>query len=315
METTMLQAHDDKTGIKPEPLVIARNFAAPRALVFKAWSSAEHMKRWFCPECYTVPEAEIDFRPGGVCAICMRSPEGQDFWSRGEYIEIAPPDRLVFSGTVAVGGSPKFSTRTTVTFEDDGAGTRMSVHQAYEIFDEAFLFAVEGASEGWRTTLDKLEREVARIQAEGSVVHATFSIERIYDASPARVFHALSDQAVKARWFTGVDGYTVLECDMDVRPGGRERVKGRWASGVVATFDANYFDVVPNRRLVYAYEMQLDERKISVSLATMELKPEGAGTRLVMTEQGAFLDGYDDAGGREHGTGFMLDRLGASLKD
>ena len=61
--------------------------------------------------------------------------------------------------------------------------------------------------------------------------------------------------------------------------------------------------------------MHLDDRKISVSLATVELRPDGAGTEFVITEQGAFLDGYDDAGAREHGTGILLDRLGASLKD
>jgi uncharacterized protein YndB with AHSA1/START domain len=82
---------------------------------------------------------------------------------------------------------------------------------------------------------------------------------------------------------------------------------------LVSTFDATYYDVVADQRLVCAYEMSLDERKISVSLATMELKPAGTGTRLVVTEQGAFLDGYDDAGSREKGTGFLLDRLGASL--
>jgi uncharacterized protein YndB with AHSA1/START domain len=309
-------ARTNDINLKPKPLVISRTFAAPRDLVFKAWSSAEHMKRWFCPVGYTVPEAEIDFRPGGVCAICMRSPEGQDFWSRGTYIEVSPPDRLVFTTGVVVDGSKKFSAHTTVTFEDEGAGTRMTVRQAYDIHDEAFLFAVEGAPEGWRTTLDKLEQEVARIRdaQARSVVHATFSLERVYDASPAQVFRALSDKAVKARWFEGGNGWTVIEREMDVRPGGRERAKGRWPSGMVTTFDAVYFDVVPDERLVYTYEMHLDDRKISVSLATIELKPKGAGTRLVVTEQGAFLDGYDDAGSREHGTGLLLDRLGASLK-
>jgi uncharacterized protein YndB with AHSA1/START domain len=102
---------------------------------------------------------------------------------------------------------------------------------------------------------------------------------------------------------------------MDARPGGREHVQGRWESGVVSTFDALYHDVVPNERIVYAYTMHLDERKISVSLATLELKPAGTGTRLVMTEQGAFLDGYDDAGSRERGTQFLLDALGRSLED
>jgi uncharacterized protein YndB with AHSA1/START domain len=146
-----------------------------------------------------------------------------------------------------------------------------------------------------------------------SVVHATFCIERTYQASRAQVFKALSDPTAKAQWFARGDGYTLLAREMDVRPGGREHVKGRKSSGVVTTFDALYFDVVPDERLVYAYEMHLDGRKISVSLATLEIKPAGTATRLVMSEQGAFLDGYDDAGSREHGTSFLLDALGKSL--
>jgi uncharacterized protein YndB with AHSA1/START domain len=147
-----------------------------------------------------------------------------------------------------------------------------------------------------------------------TVVHATFCIERTYPAARSQVFNALTDPAAKAKWFAGGDGYTVLARHMDVRPGGREHVKGRWNTGVVSTFDAVYHDVVADERIVYSYEMHLDDRKISVSLATLELKPAGAGTRLVMTEQGAFLDGYDDAGSREHGSNFLLDALGNSLK-
>jgi uncharacterized protein YndB with AHSA1/START domain len=311
----MAQASSSTARVETKPLVITRTFAAPRPLVFKAWSTAEHMKRWFSPEGFTVPEAEIDFRAGGTCAICMRSPAGQDMWSRGKYIEVSPPDRLVFTSQVANGMIPVFTAHTTVTFEAEGPGTRMTVVQVYDIHDENFRFAIEGASEGWRTTLDKLEHEVARMQrgSQGrSVVHAMFTLERIYDASPAQVFRALSDREAKARWFEG-GAYTLLEREMDVRPGGRERMKGRWNSGIVSTFDATYYDVVANERLVYVYEMHLDDRKISVSLATMDLKPASAGTRLVVTEQGAFLDGYDDAGSREKGTGMLLDRLGASL--
>ncbi|OJY78365.1 MAG: polyketide cyclase [Rhodospirillales bacterium 70-18] len=294
------------------PLVIARRFAAPRALVFQAWSSAAHLKNWFCPEGFTVPEAAVDFRPGGVCDICMRSPEGQDFWSRGVYVEISPPERLVFTSSVVVDGAAKFTAHTTVTFEAEGDATRMTVRQVYDIHDPAFSGAVDGATEGWRTTLDRLEREVARIRGR-SAVHASFTLERVYDAPPALVFRAFTDPAAKARWFAGGEGYELLGHSMDIRPGGRERASGRWASGTVSTFDAVYFDVVANERLVYAYEMHLDDRRISVSLATLQLTPAGAGTRLVVTEQGTFLDGYDDAGAREHGTGMLMDRLGASL--
>jgi uncharacterized protein YndB with AHSA1/START domain len=315
----MARTHEMKSEInsatQPKPLVISRHFAAPRQLVFKAWSSAEHIKRWFSPEGYSVPEAEIEFRADGVFAVCMRMPSGEVHWMRGTFGEVSPPDRLTFTAGVTFGDKERFTVHTIVTFEDEGIGTRMTVNQAYDIHDPAFLSAVDGAAEGWRMTLDKLEREVARIDAAEprSVVHAIFSLERVYDASPALVFRALSEPAAKARWFEAGGGWTPVERTMDVRPGGRERAKGRWPNGLVTTFDAVYFDVVPNRRLVYCYEMHLDARKISVSLATIELAPAGAGTRLTLTEQGAFLDGYDDAGSREHGTGLLLDRLGASL--
>ena len=102
---------------------------------------------------------------------------------------------------------------------------------------------------------------------------------------------------------------------MDFRVGGTERAKGQWRSGVVSDFTARYYDIVPGERIVYAYEMHINERKISVSLATIELTPAAGGTHLRVTEQGVFLDGYDDAGSREEGTAQLMDRLGETLKD
>ena len=304
---------DVKSGIKPAPLVISRVFAAPRELVFSAWSTAAHMKNWFSPEGFTVPEAEIDFCAGGVCAICMRGPDGQDHWSRGHFLEVVAPERLVMAGDVAFEGQVKFSVRTTVIFAAEGAGTKMTVTQDYEIFDEAFLAATQGAAEGWRTTLDKLEKEVARMTAR-NVVHDEFSLERVYDAAPAAVFHALTNLEAKAKWFSGPEGYVATERKMDVRPGGREHVSGGWPGGEPHVFDAVYFDVIPNERLVYTYEMHIGARKISVSLATVTLEPAGAGTKLTVTEQGVFLDGYEDAGSRKEGTGYLLDQMGEYLK-
>jgi uncharacterized protein YndB with AHSA1/START domain len=153
--------------------------------------------------------------------------------------------------------------------------------------------------------------------ARRSVVHAIFSLDRTYDAPVERVFRALSDEKAKSKWFAGEKGrWQLMERQMDFRVGGRERVKGRWDGGVVSTFDAVYHDIIANERIIYTYEMHLDEMKISVSLATLQLRAETAQrTTLKISEQGAFLDGYDDAGSREHGTGFLLDRLGASLAE
>jgi uncharacterized protein YndB with AHSA1/START domain len=151
---------------------------------------------------------------------------------------------------------------------------------------------------------------------ERNVTHSSFVIERLYDAPPARVWKAWSTLEAKSLWFGGGEGnWTQLERAFDFRVGGREKAVGRWNSGTVSAFDALYWDIIPEERIVYTYEMHIDDNKISVSLATVELRPEGKGTRLKVSESGAFLDGYDDAGSREHGTGWLLDKLGESLKE
>ena len=67
-------------------------------------------------------------------------------------------------------------------------------------------------------------------------------------------------------------------------------------------------------RIVYGYDMYVDQKKISVSLATLQFEAVNGGTRLVITEQGAFLDGYDDAGGREQGTRMLVENLAVYLE-
>lgn len=147
-----------------------------------------------------------------------------------------------------------------------------------------------------------------------SAVHGMFAIERDLPHAVERVYAAWSEPKAKAAWFSGPSGqWTPLEREMDFRVGGRERAKGQWKSGVVTDFQAHYLDIVPLRRIVYAYNMHVDDRKISVSLATIELEATAKGTRMKVTEQGAFLDGYDDAGSREHGTKGLMDALEKSL--
>jgi uncharacterized protein YndB with AHSA1/START domain len=307
--------------VQPGPLNVSRVFNAPRATVFKAWSATEHVARWFCPTDYSVPEAKVEMRVGGPFEVCMRSPGGMEHWTRGTFIEVSPSDRLVLDLHVeGPGGARLFQAWTEATFSLVPGGTQLDVVQTYT-FDQPEIAApmVQGAGLGWSQTLDKLEAEIARIAAEGavkrSVVHGAFTIERTYDATPAQVYRALSDPLAKGKWFGGDPGlWASLERHMDFRVGGSERAKGRWQSGVVTTFDALYLDIVPEERIVYTYEMHIDERKISISLATMQIVAAGdRRTTLKVTEQGAFLDGYDDAGSREHGTGYLLDRLGTTL--
>ncbi len=312
----------DKTAeaIDLPPVRVSRTFHAPRELVFRAWSSAEHVERWFAPTGYTVPQATVDMRAGGAFEVLMRAPDGVEHFARGTFVEVSRFDRLTLDLVVEdAKGHALFRAHTEAEFADVVGGTKLAVTQTYTVIDPAAAWMAQGAPQGWSQTLDKLSAEVLRMltspDAPRSVVHAAFTLERTYDAPVERVFHALSDQAAKQKWFGGPEGqWRPIERSMDFRVGGRERAKGQWEGGVVSTFDAIYHDIVPNERIVYCYEMWLDEKKISVSLATMQILSAGPGrSTLKVTEQGAFLDGYDDGGSRERGTGFLLDKLGASL--
>jgi uncharacterized protein YndB with AHSA1/START domain len=147
--------------------------------------------------------------------------------------------------------------------------------------------------------------------SERPVEHATFAVERRYEQPSDRVFAAWADREAKARWW----GRSIKEHDLDFRVGGRERQRGIDEHGNAYTFEAHYRDILPGERIVYSYEMLVDETRISVSLATVEFVPEGSGTRLIYTEQGAFLDEHDWPARREHGMGGLLDALGAVLAD
>jgi len=144
---------------------------------------------------------------------------------------------------------------------------------------------------------------------ERSVTHATFSLERVYEVPPSRVFAAWADPNAKARWFGGPSAVHTL----DFRVGGREVNRGHHDDGSPLTFESVYHDIVPNERVVYASALYAGETLATVSLTTVEFSPAGEGTRLVLTEQGTFLDGREDPAWREQGTGRWLAALDVEL--
>ncbi len=124
-------------NIRPEPagnrvLSLSRVFAAPRELVFRAWTEPRHLARWWGPHGFTLPVCAQDFRVGGAYRFCMRAPDGSDHWVWGVYREIVAPERLVFTWEREdeAGLRSKLSNLVTVTFAEQGAGTLLTLHHA-----------------------------------------------------------------------------------------------------------------------------------------------------------------------------------------
>jgi uncharacterized protein YndB with AHSA1/START domain len=140
--------------------------------------------------------------------------------------------------------------------------------------------------------------------------HSTFVVTRTYEASPERTFAAWADPEAKRRWFGGGE----RDFELDFRVGGRDRHSGTAPDGRSYRFSGVYHDIVPDERIVYSYEMFVDDALISVSVATVEFKPQGDGTTLVFTEQVVFIDGLETIESREGGMGGLLDALGEELE-
>lgn len=149
------------------------------------------------------------------------------------------------------------------------------------------------------------------------VTHSTFVIERHYPAGPERVFAAFSDKAIKTLWYAD-NRELVDQFDMDFRIGGRDIARFRMGEntpypGMELVYNITYQDIVPNRRLVYAYTLTFGGKIVSASLVTFEFEPAKSGTALQFTEQGAYFEGADGPQIRQQGWSSLLDKLGRAV--
>jgi uncharacterized protein YndB with AHSA1/START domain len=144
--------------------------------------------------------------------------------------------------------------------------------------------------------------------------HSTFTIERDLPGSPRHAFRFWSELELKLRWTDCHPDWTVLEEKFDFRIGGDEVRRWRMPDGQELAFRARYFDIEPARRIIYAFDMSFGGARQSVSLATVELLPAAAATRMVFTEQLAFLGDAEARRRRVEGTAEGFDRLVATLE-
>jgi len=147
-----------------------------------------------------------------------------------------------------------------------------------------------------------------------SINQYDFTIERRFRQSPEQTFQAFADPDLRQRWFRVPESWTDSEWSLDFRVGGGELNAGCDGNGTHHLYRSRFHEITEGERIIFAYDMELDGRLTSVSLATVEPRSDDAGgTHLVFTEHGAFLDGLEDPAEREHGAGLLLDELEAFL--
>jgi uncharacterized protein YndB with AHSA1/START domain len=145
------------TNSSPE-LVITRTFRAPRELVWKAWADPKQRVQWMGPPQHPARHLEGDFRAGAAWRCCMTATDGGDLWHGGVYRELIEPERMVFTfAWDGDDGKPENEMLITITFAEDGAGTKMTFHQTGFRTDEQR----DGHHEGWTGTFDRLEKFLA----------------------------------------------------------------------------------------------------------------------------------------------------------
>jgi uncharacterized protein YndB with AHSA1/START domain len=139
---------------------------------------------------------------------------------------------------------------------------------------------------------------------QATILHHTFVIDRRYAHPPEKVFSGFADPKKKRRWMGGdEDGWTIERFDMNFEVGGQESWRFRYQGGPLMGNEVRYLDIVPGRRIVIAYTMDTEGKRFSSSQQTIELLPDAGGTRLILTEQIAFLDGSDARAARRAGQG------------
>ncbi|HWB13688.1 MAG TPA: SRPBCC family protein [Pirellulales bacterium] len=205
----------------PVEIVISRVFAAPRELVWQAWTEPKHVGRWWGPAGFSTTTHSLDFRPGGSWRYTMHGPDGRDYANRIEYLEIVRPSRLVYKHGGDVGSEPvRF--HVEVSFEptdENGSHTKVTMRSLFSSAQERdFVINTYNAVEGGRQHLANLD-DYLQAMSLGESHEPPFSISHVFNAPRERVWQAWTQREHLMRWF-GPKGASLSHATLELRPGG-----------------------------------------------------------------------------------------------
>ena len=292
------------TGQQSREVTLTRMIDAPRDLVFRAWTEAEHLSEWWGPEGFTAPKVESDARAGGSFKILMRGPDGTESEVEGTYKEFDPPNRLVTEmAALLTDGTRLLEASATVTFVDHSGKTELTIRQKATALIPEAIAALEGMEVGLLQSLRRLDDLVT------GTVGRQIIISRMLEAPRERVFEAFTSEDQVGEWW-GPNGFTLTIDHMDVRPGGEWRFTMHGPDGVDYPNLIVYDQVSPPELLSYEHSgadteddpgfnasVTFDEY-MGTTILTMRLVFASAAARDLVIEKHDAIEGGNQTLGR-----------------
>jgi len=307
--------------VKAEPvpgdreIVVTRRFAAPRALVFAAWTDREHIGRWWGPQGFTTTTTAMDVRPGGMWLYTMHGPDGTDYPNWIRYREVVAPALLAYDHGGGASDAPA-EFQVTATFTEVGGQTEVVLRMTFPTA-QARAAVVEryGALQGGEECLARLGSHLGATPGSASAkAGPVLRLMRTFAAPRDLVFRAWTDPTHLAAWW-GPDGFTSPRCEFDARPGGALHIDMRDPEGGVHPLPGVVREVRAPEWLVFTCRT-LDERGRPVDVRNeVTLTAAGESTSVHVVTTVALVDGAGepDVGGMTEGWRQSLARLGAHV--
>lgn len=231
-------------------IVIAREYDAPRDLVWRAWTDTEHVGQWWGPEGFTTTTRSRELKPGGEWRYVMHGPDGRDYENIVTYLDVVPGERLTYKHGGA-GDTGDVNFQSTVTFEDLGSDrTRVTMRSLFPSQNARdYVIREYNAVEGGKQTLGRLGEHLRSMEASGTA-EPSFVVTRVFSAPLEEVWRAWTMREQLMEWF-GPPGTRIPQCTLDLRPGGQFHYCMRGADGPGMWTKWTFQEIKPAERLEF----------------------------------------------------------------
>jgi uncharacterized protein YndB with AHSA1/START domain len=242
------------TAAGDREIALTRAFAAPRDLVFQAWTRPDLLRRWFGPHGHRLVVCEVDLRVGGAWHFVLEEPDGKRMRLHGIYREIVRPERLVYTERSECEAQVGSESLVTVTLVEHEGGTTVTSTVRFEsprIRDDLLDSGMRrGIAEGY----ERLDAALSTPDDAALAARRDLVVTRVFDAPLARVWHAWSDPAQVRQWW-GPVGFTCPRAEISFHPGGTSLVSMHSPDFGVRHSTWHYTEIVPMRRIEYVHNL------------------------------------------------------------